>query len=67
MLEIFIILIWLPIILIASYVISVVLIRNDLGPFNAIVRWLSFIGVMVHELCHYFISLAVGIRLGVLV
>ncbi len=62
MFENFEILIWFLIILVASSIVSIVLHKNDLGPFNTIVNCLSFIGIVVHELSHYIICLAVGIR-----
>ena len=38
------------------------LLRKDLGAFNYILLVLSFVGVVVHEISHYIMNLAVGIR-----
>jgi hypothetical protein len=62
MFDLLIILILFPIILIASYIIENILLRNNLGPFSKVIIILRFIGVAVHELCHFFMSLLVGKR-----
>ncbi len=49
------------VIAISSGIISRTLRHYDLGPFNTICNILGFIGIIVHELSHYIMSLLVGI------
>lgn len=62
MYDMFIILMFFPIILVISYVISRFLMRIDYGPFKVILLALSFIGVAIHEFSHFIMCLIVGIR-----
>ena len=52
---------WFFIILISSIIISNLIFRRDTGPFNSIMMGLAYIGVIVHELCHFAMSLVAGI------
>lgn len=62
MFEIFIILIWFPIILVTSYFIEKILLSHELGPFESIINTLRYIGVIVHELSHFIMCLVVGVH-----
>ena len=54
-------LLWFFIIFFSSIAISNLLLRSDTGPFRSILMRLSYIGVLIHELSHFVINLAVGI------
>jgi hypothetical protein len=57
-----IILMFIPIILIISYITEQLLLRKNLGPFGSFITGLRFIGVLIHELCHFLMCLLVGVR-----
>ena len=57
-----IILVFIPIILIISYITKQLLLRKNFGPFCSIITGLRFIGVLIHELSHFFMCLLVGVR-----
>ena len=57
----FIVLLWFPIILGLAYLLSLLLNRKDLGPFTMFVNILGFIGVVVHELCHFVMCMVTGV------
>jgi len=60
MLNMFEILMWFPIFLIAGYVCEKLLWR-DLGPFKYVVYCIGFVGVVIHEVCHFIMSVLVGV------
>ncbi len=62
MYDMFIILMFFPIILVISYVITRFMMRIDYGPFNVVLLILRFVGVAIHELSHLIMCLIVGIR-----
>jgi hypothetical protein len=53
--------IWFFIILFSSILIRNLLLRRDTGPFKSILVRLAYIGVLVHELSHFAMSLVAGI------
>ena len=55
------ILMWFPIFLLAGYVCEKLLWR-DLGPFKYVVYCLGFVGVVIHEACHFIMSVMVGVQ-----
>ena len=61
MFEMFEILMWFPIFLLAGYVCEKLLWR-DIGPFKYVVYCLAFVGVVIHEICHFIMSLLVGVQ-----
>ena len=58
----FIILIFFPIMLGASWIIKNISLNNKYGPFSRIIWTLRFIAVFIHELSHLIMALIVGIR-----
>ncbi len=62
MYDMFIILMFFPIFLGVSYIITRWLLRIDYGPFSNVLWALRFIGVAVHELSHFTMCIIVGIR-----
>jgi hypothetical protein len=54
-------LIWFFIILITSLVISNLLFRRDLGPFNTLRNILGFFGVIIHEISHFIMCKLVNV------
>ena len=52
---------WFIIVLISSIIIKNALFSRDIGPFKSLLMGLAYIGVIVHELCHFVMSLIVGI------
>ncbi len=61
MLNVFEILVWFPILLLAGYACEKLLWR-DLGPFKYVVYCLGFVGVVIHEVCHFIMSVLVGVQ-----
>ncbi|HEY0088062.1 MAG TPA: hypothetical protein VGB37_04420 [Candidatus Lokiarchaeia archaeon] len=54
------ILVWFPVFLLAGYICEKIFWR-DYGPFNVIIYCFSFVGVAIHELCHFVASILVGV------
>ena len=52
---------WFFIILFSSKILSTLLFSGDRGPFKRIIMGLAYVGVLVHELCHFAMSLVAGI------
>ena len=61
MFDMFIILIWFLIILVLAYCVELALRGRNLGPFTMFVNIICFIGVIVHELCHYIMCAITGV------
>ncbi len=53
--------IWFFVILLSSKIVSTLLFSGDRGPFTRIIMGFAYIGVLVHELCHFVMSLVAGI------
>jgi hypothetical protein len=62
MYDMFVILLFFPIILGISYIITRCLLRIDWGPFQVGLMILRFVGVTIHELSHFFMCIIVGVR-----
>ena len=62
MYEVFAILIFIPLILLGSYITEHFLWKADVGPFNPIKNTLCYIGVAIHEFSHFLMALIVGVR-----
>jgi hypothetical protein len=58
----FLILLFFPIILGISYTVTRCVLRVVRGPLKSIFNILRFIGVTIHELSHFFMSILVGVR-----
>jgi hypothetical protein len=52
---------WFFVILVSSIIIKNVLFSRDIGPFKTTLMGLAYVGVLVHELCHFLMSFLVGI------
>ncbi|MHA1932482.1 MAG: M50 family metallopeptidase [Promethearchaeota archaeon] len=53
-----------PVVLFLGYVLEILVVRRDLGPFNFLVNILNYIGVLFHELSHYVLCLLTGVSAG---
>lgn len=56
------ILFFIPFIYLVSWGTKQLLLRPNLGPFRPFITVFRFIGVLIHELCHAFMCILVGIR-----
>lgn len=52
---------WFFIIFISSIIISNILLRSDTGPFRGILLRLAYVGILIHELSHFVVNIAVGL------
>ena len=62
MFEVFVILIFIPLILLGSYITEHFIWPADVGPLNPIKNAMCYIGIAIHELSHFVMALIVGVR-----
>ncbi len=54
-------LIWFFIICVLSIILSSIIGSPKLGPFGTLIHWCTIVGVLIHELCHFFACLLLNV------